>query len=144
MSNNTENKNLEIIRNYFKGDVFAMEAGVQIDFADEQTARCSMEIKPGHRNAMGNVQGGAVFTLTDLVFAVASNYTQLVEEGIGNTVGQSVSISYIKATRGTKLFATATKLQKGRSVSVYLVEVVDDLGQRISEAICNGFTIQKR
>ena len=52
-----------------------------------------MTVADQHLNAADVVHGGALFTLADLVFAVASNsHGQLA-------LGINVSISYLKAAR---------------------------------------------
>ena len=66
--------NLEEARAYFAQDRFATENGAVIREIGEGYAVCSLELTERHRNALGNVMGGAVFMLGDFAFAVASNY----------------------------------------------------------------------
>jgi acyl-CoA thioesterase len=131
---------LEKIRGFFARDRFAANAGIVIDSVTEDEVRCSMTITPEHKNAAGGVQGGAIFTLTDLAFAVHSNLRLLAGENVGITVGQSSSISYLAAAKGKKLVARSTCLSRGRSVSVFRVEVRDDLGNFVADMRGNGFT----
>lgn len=132
--------NLEHIRAFFAKDRFATNAGVVIDSVTEDEVLCSMPITPEHLNAGGTVQGGAIFTLADLAFAVHSNLRLLLGETAGITVGQSNSISYLAAPKGKRLIARSTCLSRGRSVSVYRVEVRDDLGHFVADMRGNGFT----
>ena len=37
---------------------------------------CEMPIEDIHRNAMGNIMGGAIFTLADFALAIAGNVSQ--------------------------------------------------------------------
>jgi len=134
---------LEHIRSHFKKDRFATGAGIEIDSVTEDCAVCSMEINEEHRNSVGGVQGGAIFTLADLTFAVHCNLAWVCGEDIGVTVGQSCSISFLKSTKGKKLTASSVCLSKGRSVSVYRIIVKDDLGASIAEMLANAFTIAK-
>jgi len=138
---NLMNINIENIRNYFKNDRFATDNGMVIDSVTEDCVVCGMELRPEHRNAGGGVQGGAIFTLADLAFAVHSNLAMVCGEGTKLTVGQSCSISFIKSTKGKRLTATSTCLSKGRSISVYRIRVEDDLGVGIAEMLANGFTL---
>jgi acyl-CoA thioesterase len=131
---------LEKIRAFFANDRFAMNAGIVIDAVTDNEVVCSMPITPGHLNAGGGVQGGAIFTLADLAFAVHSNLRLLRGEAAGITVGQSNSISYLAAARGRRLIARSTRLSGGRSVSVFRVEVHDDLGNFVADMRGNGFT----
>ena len=135
---------LERIRTHYKKDLFATENDMVIDSVTEDCVICSMEISEKHKNAVGGVQGGAIFTLADLAFAVHCNLEMVCGEDIGVTLGQSCSISYLKGTRGNRLISKSTCLTKGRRVSVYRICVEDDLGVQIAEMIANGFTTTKQ
>jgi acyl-CoA thioesterase len=135
---------LERIRNHFKKDRFATGIGVVIDSVTKDCVVCSMELNDSHKNSVEGVQGGAIFTLADLTFAVHCNIEMVCGENVGVTVGQSCSISFLKSSRGTRLIAKSTCLSRGRSLSVYRVSVEDDLGVLIAEMLANGFTISKR
>jgi acyl-CoA thioesterase len=140
--------NLEDFRAFFAADKFAANAGIVIESVTEDGGTCSLELRDAHRNAGGGVQGGAIFTLADLAFAVHSNlaYVNALSnraEGStapGITVGQSCSISFLKATRGTRLVAKSTCLSKGKTMSVYRITITDDLGVPIAEFTGNAFT----
>lgn len=133
-------------RAFFAADRFAALAGIQIDEVSETGVTCSLDLSADHRNASGGVQGGAIFTLADLAFAVHAN--RALVDGAGNpggqpagvTVGQSCSISFLKATRGTRLIARSRCLSRGKTMSVYRVTIEDDLGVPIAEFTGNGFT----
>ncbi|MDR0372164.1 MAG: PaaI family thioesterase [Nitrososphaerota archaeon] len=137
------NIDLEQIRNHFKKDHFATENDVVIDSVTADCVVCSIELNTSHRNSVGGVQGGAIFTLADLAFAVHSNLAWVCGEDVGVTVGQSCSISFLKSTKGNRLTAKSACLFKGRSVSVYRICVEDDLGVPIAEMLANGFTSVK-
>ena len=51
-------------------DRFAAETGVELLDVREGCARARMLIEPRHLNGGGVCQGGALFTLADLAFAV--------------------------------------------------------------------------
>jgi acyl-CoA thioesterase len=131
-------------REFFAADRFAANAGIRIEQVAENSVVCSLELGPGHRNAGGSVQGGAIFTLADFAFAVHSNIALVCGENTGITVGQSCSISYLKATRGKRLIAKTSCLSRGKSMSVYQVAVEDDLGVPIAEFTGNAFTMAKK
>ncbi|MCL2021642.1 MAG: hypothetical protein FWG81_06005 [Betaproteobacteria bacterium] len=79
--------------------------------------------------------------MADLIFAVHSNLRLLLGENVGLTVGQSNSISCLAApTRGKRFIAHSTCLYSGQSISVYRVEVWDDLSNFIADMRGNGFT----
>jgi len=138
------NIDLEHIRNHFKKDRFATGTGIEIDSVTEDCVVCSLKLNDSHKNSIDNVQGGAIFTLADLTFAVHCNLAWVCGEDVGVTVGQSCNISFLKSTRGSTLFAESACLSKGRSISVYRICVKDDLGVSIAEMTANSFTIAKR
>jgi acyl-CoA thioesterase len=135
---------LDRIREFFSADRFAMAAGIVIDSVDEDRVECSMEITGAHRNASGAVQGGAIFTLADLTFAVHANLDMAGGADQGATVAQSCSISFLKSSRGKRLIARSACLSRGRTISVYRISVEDDLGVLIAEMHGNGFTMAKK
>jgi acyl-CoA thioesterase len=135
------NIDLEHIRNFFNKDRFATGNGIVIDSVTEDCVVCGLELGENHKNAGGNVQGGAIFTLADLAFAVHCNLAMVCGETAKLTVGQSCSISFLKATKGKRLTATSTCLSKGRSISVYRIRIEDDLGVEIAEMLANSFTL---
>ncbi|MDR0570761.1 MAG: PaaI family thioesterase [Clostridiales Family XIII bacterium] len=130
---------LTLIREFFKGDRFAMAAGAEIISASRRMAECHMTLGDIHLNAANSVQGGAIFTLADFTFAVHSNYRKALGEDVGVTVAQSCSISFLKSPKGEKLIAKSALLSEGRRVSVYRITVEDELGNPIAEMHGNGF-----
>ena len=135
---------LEHIRNHYKNDRFATDSGIVIDSVTEDCVICSMELGEKHKNAVGGIQGGAIFTLADLAFAVHCNLAMVCGEDVGITVGQSCSISFLKGTKGNRLIAKSTCLSRGRKVSVFRICIEDDLGAQIAEMLANSCTTKKR
>jgi acyl-CoA thioesterase len=135
---------LEKFRAFFSADKFAASSGIVIDSVQEDRVVCGMEITAMHRNAGGAVQGGAIFTLADLAFAVHSNMDLVLGADVGITVGQSCAISFLKSPKGGRLIAESKCLSKGKNISVYRITVKDDLGNAIAEMHGNGFTTAKR
>ncbi|MDR1136007.1 MAG: PaaI family thioesterase [Clostridiales Family XIII bacterium] len=135
--------NLEKIRELFKGDRFATDAGVFIESVDTDEVVCSLRLDERHMNMAGVVQGGAIFTLADLAFAVHSNLAFVCGEGEGITLGQSCNISYLKSPKGEILTARSKCISSGRSMSVYQISVSDNLGNAVAAMTGNGFHIRK-
>lgn len=124
---------LEEVRRVFSGDRFATENGMVIDEIGDHYARCSVELKDIHRNAMGGVMGGVSFTLADFAFAVASNWQHM------GTVSLSCDISHIGVAKGKKLIAETAMVKNGRSTCCYHVSVSDDLGNIVADVKFIGF-----
>jgi acyl-CoA thioesterase len=132
--------NVDTIREYFATDRYAQAAGIVLETITEDRVLCSMEIKDLHYNAVGAVQGGAIFTLADFTFGVHSNLAMLQGAPVGVTVAQSCGISFLKRSRGKRLFAESVCLSRGRTMSVFRISIRDDLGVPIAEMHGNGFT----
>lgn len=127
---------METIKKYFRGDEFAAFCGIELLNVEPGRAEAKMLLQPRHRNALGDVQGGAIFTLADYAFAAASNSHGTVAVGI------NVSISYLKAARTGTLWAMARELGKNYKLGTYTVEVKDDAGDLV--AIFQGMVYRKK
>lgn len=125
---------LEEARQLFAKDLYASElTGVIIDEIGENYAKCSMVITDKHRNAYGGIMGGAIYTLADLAFAVASNFDR--DE---KTVSLSTSASFMAASKGSVLYARAHLIKEGRRNCFYEVRVTDDLDKDIAVVMFTG------
>ena len=126
---------IEEAREFFKGDKFATNLGIQLDELTENYCVCSLDIEENHKNAVGGVMGGVMFTLADFSFAVLSNHLHKP------TVAQQVSVNYLSAPKGEKLIAKAVCKKNGRSSSIINVDIVDDTGRDVVQFIGTGFKL---
>ena len=125
---------IEAIRSNFFADCFATQVlGAVIEEARPRYARCSFTIEPKHLNAVGTVMGGAIFTLADFAFAVASNTDN------SPTVSLSSQISFLGIAKGSKMIAEAECVKEGRSTATYLIHVNDDAGNQVALVTVTGF-----
>ncbi|MDR1834165.1 MAG: PaaI family thioesterase [Propionibacteriaceae bacterium] len=133
---------LQAIREHFAADGFLTQAGVVIEDVGLDWCRCSMRAGPAHTNAAGAVQGGAIFTLADSAFGVASNSRHLAEGDGRLTVAQSSAISYLAAGQpGSTLYAQARRIGGGKRTAVFQIDVTDEAGKLIATMTGNGITI---
>ena len=124
----SDDPTLEEIEAVFANDRFATEAaGCRVVSGEHGRAVCSMELADVHRNAMGNVMGGAIFTLADFALAICCNI------GEEPTVSVDSSISFFRSTQGAALTATAVCDKPGRHLGFSTVTVEDDLGKQIAK-----------
>lgn len=124
---------LQEAKAFFSQDQFAVgTTGIEIEAADTQYARCSLKLDNRHRNAIGQVMGGVIFTLADFVFAVAANFGQPVTV---TAVGQ---ISFLGIVKGDVLYGESRLLKEGNHSCFYQVTITDDLGNSIAQAIFHG------
>lgn len=129
-------KTIEEVRAFFEKDRFATENGAVIEAVDDGYARCVMELQDYHRNALGAVMGGAIFTLADFTFAVASNWNKEPH------VSLTSQITYLGKAKGNQLIAEAKLIREGRTTCYYLVEIADELGTRVAHMTASGFAVQ--
>ncbi|MDE5967367.1 MAG: PaaI family thioesterase [Lachnospiraceae bacterium] len=124
---------IEKAREFFMNDRFAMvTSGIEIDEVGERYAKCSMKLTDGHRNAVGQVMGGAIYTLADFVFAVATNFEQPV------TVTTVSQISYLGVAKGSILYGESRMLKDGRRNCFYQIDITDDLGNHVAVVSTSG------
>lgn len=117
---------MQAIRDFFKNDRFAQHSGIELLEIGEGYAKAQMPIRDCHRNGVNLVHGGAIFTLADLVFAVASNSHGTVAVAI------NASIWFVKAAREGILYAQAKEVSRNPKLAVYSIEVTDDLGELVA------------
>ena len=128
-------QSLEEARAFFVKDRFATENSMTLEALTEDGAVCAMQITDRHLNAEGHLMGGAILALADFTFAVASNNAHRP------SVAQQVSLNFLNASKGKQLISTASCLKSGMTSCVYVVNVKDDLGKDIAQAMFTGFKL---
>jgi len=128
---------MDIIKKFFtEEDRFAQFCGMELLDVDAGWAKTSMKIEPHHMNGAKTVHGGAIFTLADFAFAVASNSRGSLAMGI------NTGVNFVKAaTKGT-LYAEAREQSINSKLASYSVLVTDDNGDTI--AIFQGMVYRKK
>ena len=122
-------------REYFSKDLFAMSNNMTLDALTENGAVCCMQITERHQNAEGGLMGGAILALADFTFAAAANNAHRP------SVAQQVSLSFLNASKGKKLVSAASCIKSGRTSCVYVVNIKDDLGKDVAQAMFTGFKL---
>lgn len=125
---------IDQVRERFKNDRFATGNGVVIVDVSDGYAKCSLDLQREHMNAIGAVMGGAIFTLADFAFAVASNW-----QGTPH-VSRTSQITYLGVAKGKQLIAEAHRIKEGYATCYYLVDVKDELGNQVAQVTSDGFT----
>ena len=110
---------MDKIRQFFKRDRFAKHNDITLLEISPGYAKAELIISDKHLNGVDITHGGAIFTLADLAFAVASNSHGTV------AVGVSATISYLKATNRGTLTAEAREVALNSKLATYQVEVRD-------------------
>lgn len=120
---------------FFTNDAWAQEAGIELLEVSAGRAKVRMRIAGWHKNSHGTVHGGAIFTLADTAFALASNSHGIPAAAI------NAHISYVKATTAGTLYAEAEEFSLNPKIATYTVTVTDDAGEKI--AIFQGMVFRK-
>lgn len=128
--------NTQQAQQFFAADNYAALTGIKIVEAGKGYCKTSLKIDNKHLNAAGVVQGGAIFTLADLAFAVASNsHGQLA-------LAINVNISFLNGVSSGKLYATATEVTAPTRLGAYDVLVTNDENDIIARF--NGMVYRKK
>jgi acyl-CoA thioesterase len=128
-------KDIEEAREHFKKDRFASTSGMVLDELGDDYSLCSVVLNENHQNAYGGIMGGAIFTLADLAFAALCNNIHQP------TVAQQVSINYLGAPKGEKMYARAYIKKDGKRTCTINVDVTDDTGRDIAQFVGSGFKL---
>lgn len=120
----------------FANDRFATKvAGCEVVDVAPGYAKCQMKVTDDHRNALGGVMGGAVFTLADFAFAIAAN------TGAPDTVSIDAQITYLNSSKGNLLTAETFLEKAGRRICTYRISVTDETGAHVAEFISSGLRV---
>ncbi len=116
----------KVLDEYFAGDQLARALGMTIEEITPGGAVVSMPLTKIHENGLGSTHGGAIFSLADFCFAVASNSHGQV------AVAANVQITYLRPPAGGVLTARAREIHRGRRLGTYDVEVADERGKTVA------------
>lgn len=121
------------INEYFKADKFALNTGIELIEVSKGYAKARMEITPMHLNAGGVCQGGALFTLADFAFAVATNsHGQL-------TFSITSSINIFKSEKSGYLYAEAKEVFSHKRLGNCEVNITNEAGELIATFNGTGY-----
>jgi len=127
---------MDPMKKFVEKDNFAKHLGVEMLEYSPGKAKARMELKSHHLNSAGTVHGGAIFSLADAVFSVASNSHGSLAMAI------NVSISFFKAAKSGMLIAEGREISLNPKLATYLIDVKDDSGNAI--ALFQGTVYRKK
>ena len=124
-------------REFFHSEGYAMETtGLVRESAEPGAAVCSLMVEPKHKNSAGVVMGGAIYTLADFTFAVASNVGQPL------TVTLQGQITYLNPADCRRLIARTVCEKTGERACSYRVHIIDENQTEIASAHFIGCRIK--
>jgi acyl-CoA thioesterase len=121
-----EEMSSDALKSFFHRDLFTEYVGIELLSAEGGRAKARLRLKDHHRNSIGLIQGGAIFTLADLAFAAAVHSRGRI------AVAVHCSISYLKAAKGDLLQAEAEEVSCGPKLAVYIIRITDASGEVIA------------
>ncbi len=130
-------KSIEEIREFFSSDRYATDSGAVIEEVGEKYAKCSIELNPMHRNAVGGVMGAVYYTLADFAFAVATNAE------VPGTVSLDANITFLRSCRGKKLICEAHCIRDGKTTCYYEMPITDENGTLLTMVHITGYKTGK-
>lgn len=125
-------QNIQEILNHT--DRFAANAGCRLTEVDEQHAVAEMKVTTEHLNGGNVCQGGALFTLADLVIAALMNCRGQLTFGISNSI-MFVSSAY----EGDVLRAEAVSVADHHKIPSVEVRVTSQDGRLICHVTGMGY-----
>ena len=101
-------------------DRFAREIGIETLHAEPGLARARLNTTDAHRNSVGLVHGGAIFSLAATAFFAAAN-----AEGT-TALGINLGINYLNPVESGTLLAEAVEISRSRKISTCDVRVTNE------------------
>lgn len=127
---------MDNIKKFSKKDIFAKHCGCELVEVSKGRATAKLTLGKEHLNAAGVAHGGAIFTLADFAFAMASN-------SHGNlALAINVSVSFIKAVSSGVLTANVKEVSRNPKLATYSMVVTNDSGELIASLM--GMVYRKK
>lgn len=117
----------------FEHNPFLHSLGAVIEEWGDGRIVLSMDLKPGHLNRQGALQGGVVCALLD----AACGYAGIVPQpgdSQGNAVTISLAINFIGSVKAGRVVATGTVTGRGRKIYFARAEVCTPDGRILASA----------
>lgn len=127
---------MDALTKFVEQDHFAKHLDVEMLEYGGGRALAKMRVGTHHLNSAGTVHGGAIFSLADAVFSVASNSHGTLALAI------NVSISFFKAVRSGSLFAEGREVSLNPKLATYSIDVKDEEGNAV--ALFQGTVYRKK
>ena len=111
-------------------DPFVSSLGIRCVDAGPGHATMALDVGDAHINFNGKCHGGAIFTLADTAFGIASNSHGSIAVGIDAHITSPVAVD-----AGETLTARAIEVSRTRRIAVYRIDVTRGDGMLVA-----GFT----
>jgi acyl-CoA thioesterase len=117
---------------------FAKKFGLQLIEVQEGYAKVEMLFTPDMENMFGMAHGGAIFSLIDAAFEVASNSHGTM------AVALNMNVNYMASpVKGSKLIAEANEINKTKKTAAYDIRATDDSGKLLASCQALVYRLDK-
>ncbi len=106
---------LEVIKDKFKNDNFAMNLGVKLEDLTENYVKMHMALKSDMNNFYGRPHGGAIYSLADAAFSVIGNNQNIISVALDCTITYHAS-----PNPGEILYVEGKLLKSTRKISTFI------------------------
>ena len=138
---NLMSPSVQAIRRFLEAhDRFAAHNGITVEDADYDYGKVSLAFEDHAKNSLDMLHGGALFTLADMAFGLASNFGQ--EDG--TMISTNATISYMKSAKTGPIVAEARLANGGRHLATYEVKIYDGQGTYIACAMISGYRLDTK
>lgn len=134
----TEGTARSLLMELLSKDAYASRLGMKLVDASAGRAAVRMRVSPHHLNFNGSCHGGAILSLADTAFGLASSTHGHLTAGIDTHATFTVAVR-----EGDTLTASAREVSRGRRLGVYLVEVSRDDGTLVATFTGTVYVSQK-
>ena len=122
--NVTDSGRQDTIEASFNADAYAEAQGFALGDITDESVEVSMVVRDDHLNFHDVLHGGALFSLADCAFSLASNAHGDTAMAIDTHLVLTAPVRL-----GDTLTATAVEMTRGRTLATYRVDVTRDDGR---------------
>ena len=117
---------------------FAKKLALQLIEVQEGYAKVEMVISDDLKNMFGMAHGGAIFSLIDAAFEVASNSHGTM------AVALNMNINYLSSpAKGARLTAEAKEINRTKKTAAYDIRATDDSGVLLASCQALVYRLEK-
>lgn len=122
----------------FENEPFGKKFGLKLADVQEGYARVETRFTKDMENMFGMAHGGAIFSLMDAAFEVASNSHGTM------AVALNMNINYLAApVKESRLAAEATEINKTKRTAAYDIRATDDSGKLLATCQALVYRLEK-
>jgi uncharacterized protein (TIGR00369 family) len=117
----------------FRGTIHE-SLGITVVEATPDRVVLTMDVGPQVHQPMGLLHGGASAVMAESAASIGAFLN--CDPSKEFAVGTDLNISHLRGRRDGSVTATATPVRKGRSIHVWVIDIVDEDGEAVAAARC--------